>query len=240
MSDTVNMSAVSRPYVQDDGLKDILCNIKAVAFDLDGTLCDSIGNIIACTRALFARLDLRAPQDAEITATIGMRLEEGLRTLLPPPLKKDYEEVTLLYRRIFSEHPEFMLDRIFPGVEELLEALKARGIKIGFISGRIRKGVMRTLDATFLGDYADLIVSGDEGASKPAPDLMRLFSDRSHIPCASILGVGDSDLDVGMCLAAGSYCLAVQTGVCNAEDFLALEAKPQFLLPSAADLQGYL
>lgn len=229
-----------RSYIQDKGLKEKMTSIKAVAFDLDGTLCDSIGNIIACTQATFKEMSLISPEPKAITATIGMRLEEGIRELLPQQLKPKYEEVTLLYREIFAKHPEFMLDNIFCGVREVLQILRNRHIKVGFISGRIRKGVMRTLDATFLGKYADAIVSGDEGQSKPSPDLMQIFSRRLGISCAHILGVGDSDLDVGMCLSAGSVCLAVQSGVCTANDFLHLEKKPQFILPNVADLKRYL
>lgn len=124
-----NANIERRDIVQMQGFDEIFPKIRAVAFDLDGTLCDSVGRIIACTCELFADLKLPRPDDKAITATIGMRLEEGLRQLLPDELKHSYLEVTKRYREIFLAHAEFQIDKMFPKVEEVMETLRSSALK---------------------------------------------------------------------------------------------------------------
>ncbi len=137
--------------VRDLGLAKLLTSVQALAFDLDGTLCNSIGNIISCTNFTFDAHNYRRPDESSIIKTIGLRLEEGLRELLPDEHKQEYLEFTASYREIFAQHPEFMIDTLYPGVPELMQKLKKRGIKIGFVSGRCLKGIERTLSNTVLG-----------------------------------------------------------------------------------------
>lgn len=229
-----------RDLIKMDGFGEVLPKIKAVAFDLDGTLCDSVGRIIACTCELFATLGLPRPSDSDITATIGMRLEEGLRKLLPPKMKSEYLEVTKKYREIFLSHAEFQIDKLFPKVQEVMEALRARDLKIGFVSGRVTMGVMRTMNCSCLGQYMDALSCGEDGPSKPDPTLMKVFSKRLDIPCENILGIGDADLDIGMCRGAGAYALGVQTGVCSGDKLASLTNPPHFLIPKIGDLLDYL
>lgn len=218
-------------------LGEVLDSVRALAFDLDGTLCDSIGNIISCTNFTFDAHKYRRPDKNAIVKTIGLRLEEGLRELLPDEHKHEYLEFTASYREIFSKHPEFMIDTLFPGVPELMKKLKKRGIKIGIVSGRCLKGIERTLSNTVLGDYCDAVSAGDEAPSKPDPALMYLLSERLNIECKNMLGVGDALIDIYMYKSSGAKALAVQSGVCTKEQLQ--KAKPEFLLPFAGDLNAY-
>ena len=223
--------------IMDLGLAELLDSVQALAFDLDGTLCDSIGNIIACTNFTFDAHNYRRPDESSIIKTIGLRLEEGLRELLPDEHKQEYLEFTASYREIFSKHPEFMIDTLYPGVPELMQKLKKRGIKIGFVSGRCLKGIERTLANTVLGDYCDAVSAGDEAPSKPDPALMYLLSKRLQIDCKSMLGIGDALIDIYMYKSSGATALGVQSGVNTAEELQ--KASPDFLLPFAGDLNAY-
>lgn len=223
--------------LKDHELGDLLDSVKALAFDLDGTLCDSIGNIIACTNFTFDAYKYRCPDKNAIVKTIGLRLEEGLRELLPDDHKSEYLEFTASYREIFSQHPEFMIDTLYPGVPELMNKLKKRGIKIGIVSGRCLKGIERTLSNTVLGDYCDAVSAGDEAPSKPDPALMYLLSERLHIECRNMLGVGDALIDMYMYKSSGAKALGVQSGVCTKEQLQ--KACPDFLLLGAGDLNAY-
>ena len=235
-----NANIERRDIVKMQGFDETFPKIKAVAFDLDGTLCDSVGRIIACTCELFSDLKLPRPDDKAITATIGMRLEEGLRQLLPDDLKHSYLEVTKRYREIFLAHAEFQIDKMFPKVEEVMDALRSRGLKTGFVSGRVTAGVMRTMNCSCLGQYMDALACGEDGPSKPDPTLMHVFSKRLDIPCENILGIGDADLDIGMCRGAGAVAMGVQTGVCSGDWLMSLPQPPHFLIPEIGDLLEYI
>lgn len=203
-------------------------------------MCDSIPNIIACTSYVFESYDLPVPSAPSIKGTIGLELEEALRTLLPCDMKARSAEITAAYRRAFIGHPEFLIDTLFENLEPLMQKLRALEIKIGYVSGRSLKGIMRTLESTLLGDYCDAVAAGDEAPSKPAPEVMYLLAERLHVMPHQILGVGDSFMDIRLCHNSGAFSLGVESGVLSGDAMLAMDAPPQFILPLAADLTKYL
>ncbi len=216
----------------------VLCGVKAVFFDLDGTLVDSIGTIIECTRCVFSLKKLPIPSDSAILKTIGTELSDGLTSLLPPERRGEGQEVTAFYRQVANADERFKIDKLFPDLEPLFAALKGRGLKLAFASGRSRRCILNTLSATFLGGYSDGVCGGDEVPSKPAPDMALKLCETLGVKPAEVLGVGDADLDILMYQRAGCKTLAVSTGVWSGQ---ALESlKPDLLLPRASDLFSYL
>ncbi len=231
-------SSLRRDLVIDEKLPCILKEVKAVVFDLDGTLCDSIPTILNCTRKTFLQEGLTPPLDEDVLKTIGLELSEGITSLLPDGEKHRGLEVTAHYREIFINTPEFVKDYIFPGVFELLENLRKHGLKIAYASGRSKTGILRTLDATFLGDFCDAIAAGNEVPSKPNPLMMFKVCERLNLNPNECLGVGDASLDILMFKNAKSYSLGVQTGVLCGDVLSSL--KPDALLPKVSMLDTYL
>ena len=213
--------------------------IKAVAFDLDGTLCDSIGQIVQCAQLSFKALKLPCPNELAIKGIIGKKLQEGLESLLPPDLVPAFgDKVTQVYRDTFAQLPEIRETRLFPWVPALLAHLKDRGLKIAFASGKSRRGIERSLNESILGDYCTVYCAGDEVPSKPDPAMARVVAQRLHLPCAAILGVGDAGMDVELFQNASCVSCGVQSGVWSGEALLQL--KPNLLLPHAGALMDFL
>jgi len=236
MTDDVTVGR--RNVVKIAHLDEILRKVRAVVFDLDGTLTNSVPQIIGCTKHTFRELYLPEPSDVAIMKTIGLELEEGLTSLLPEDKKGDGAYVTRLYREISVSHREYSEDRLFPGIEKLLIKLRTHGYLIGYASGRSVMGIKRTLSQTFLGQYCDALCGGSECPSKPCPVMMEIIGSRLQVKCSEILGVGDSGLDILMYEKSGSYSLGVQSGVYSGD---ALERlNPHFILPYAKDLANYL
>ena len=233
-------NSARRDLCCDAGLPDILKKVKALILDLDGTVTDSIGNILVCMRTTFEALGAPPPEDDAVRQTIGMTLEEGMAALLGEKNQDQALVYCAEYRRIFNEHPEFNRDVLFPGIEILLKKLSRRGLKIGVASGRSRAGVVHTLDNTVVGDYCEAFVSGSETPSKPAGDMAVLLCMRLGLDTTEVLGVGDSALDVEMYHRAGCPALGVETGVCSGPDFLAMDTPPEVVLPSLSALAYYI
>lgn len=227
-----------RDLVFVDNLENLQKKVKAVVFDLDGTLTDSIGQIIECTGRTFDYYHLKKPDTKAIMSTIGLELSQALTSLLPEDKKHLGEQFTKDYREIFLSYRELQIDKIFEGTEELVKKIRERGLKIGYASGRSLAGIKRTLDATFLGDYCDAICGGSEVPSKPNPQMMNTVCQRLQVQNSQALGVGDSSLDILMYQNAGSMSVGVQTGVWSGDALLKL--KPNLLLPKVGDLINYL
>lgn len=219
-------------------VQEILPKLEAVIFDLDGTLCDSISVIIACTRQTFEELSLPVPAKEQIMVQIGKKLPEALSALLPAEHKDLSAQALDTYLQLHHTHPEFKIDRLFPQLEPLFVKIKARGLKLGVASGRMSVGITHTLEHTCLGQYCDAWCAGDEVPSKPDPLMMQTVCRRLGVAPEHSLGVGDSGLDLEMYHNSKAYALGVQTGVWSGEALLTLS--PQLLLPKASDLCSYL
>ena len=227
-----------RDLIEDNNLHALMRKVKAVIFDLDGTLTDSIGTILSCTHKTFAEEGLPQPDVHAIMGTIGLELSEGITRLLPKEHKSRGKEITAHYREIFISTPKYVEDHLFPGTQELMQKLKDCNIKIGFASGRSRTGMLRTINGTFLSDYCDALASGNEVPSKPNPAMMYKVCERLGIEPKDALGAGDASLDILMFQNAQAYALGVQSGVWSGDALKTLN--PDALLPNISMLANYL
>ena len=223
-----------RDLVQVEKFATFASEIKAVVFDIDGTLTDSISQIITCTKLAFSKYGLEVPQDKDIKGIIGKKLGEGLGSLLPEDKKNYTDEVTAAYRSIFAADKSINATILFPKVLDLLYLLKQNGFKVGFASGKSTVGIKRALSDTKLDLICDAYCAGDEVPSKPDKSMMLTVAKRLNLEPYELLGVGDAGMDIEMYKNAGSYSCAVQSGVWSGSAFCALN--PDLLVPDVSFL----
>ncbi len=224
----------------DDGLRECLQEVKLLAFDIDGTVTDSIDQIITCFKRTFKYANLPVPTSEDIKGTIGMTLDKGIQSLLPDPSDERLgKEITQLYRDTFAVSPDIKESVLFEGMLETFEILKSKGYEIAMATGKSRLGVDHLLnDIPELKAYFNIICTGDRCESKPSPAMINEISALSGVPVSKILGVGDALLDMQMFRNAKCHELGVLTGVC---DFYALDDfDTEFILPRATDIIKYL
>jgi pyrophosphatase PpaX len=178
-------------------------------FDLDGTVVDSAGIILASMRHATREVLGREIPDPQLMAAVGgPGLEAQMRDL-------GGEERTAELVRVYRAHNE-PLHRglaLFPGIERVLVSLRAAGCRLGIVSAKRRSTVELAFDATAIGGLFDVVVGGDEAkAQKPAPDLLLLALERLSAPSAGAVYVGDSPFDVAAARAGGLYSIGVAWG----------------------------
>ena len=198
---------------------------RAVLFDLDGTLLDTVADIsLALNRALAAH-DLPALGLEEIRTLIG----RGAPTLIERTLARlggcaaHADPAQLLecfsahYRRI-QEHPE-MQARAFPGVLAGLAGLHALQLRLAVVTNKSTPDARTLLGRLGLGRWIDVVVGGDSGiALKPHPQPLLRACEQLRIAPAEALMVGDSLNDVLAARAAGMRVICVPYGYAEGAD----------------------
>lgn len=184
---------------------------ELLVFDWDGTLMDSLGSIVACTRATLERLELPPLPDAEIRRAIGLGLLETVERLAPGAGPQVVEAVKTCYRELwlstYREHPV-----LFPAAPALLGDLAQAGYLLAIATGKSRRGLDRDLDVTGLADRFHATRTVDEAPSKPHPGMLLDLLDELGVRPDRALMIGDSVWDLQMAANAGVPALGVATG----------------------------
>jgi pyrophosphatase PpaX len=198
-----------------------------VLFDLDGTVVDSGGIILASMRhATRTVLGRDIPDVALMAAVGGPGLEHQMRSFGP-----DHVEELI---RVYREHNEPLHDelKICVGMDDVLIALKEQGRKLGIVSAKRRRTVELAFANVAVGHLFDVVVGGDEHEKqKPEPDLLLLALDRLEANPQDAAYVGDSPFDMQAAKAAGVFAVAVAWGgIHRVEDADVLVESPEELL----------
>jgi HAD superfamily hydrolase (TIGR01509 family) len=165
---------------------------KAIVFDLDGTLVDSLPLVL---RAISHAIEPFGPDrpTMDIFAHLGGPPERFMPGLLNDP--KDAPEA--LARMFRFHHENQHLIRPFEGVAVVLQQLRAAGLDLAIWTGRDRRSTDLILREHALTDYFAAVVCGDDLAThKPEPEGLREILRRLGIAASETVFVGDADVDV--------------------------------------------
>jgi pyrophosphatase PpaX len=179
-----------------------------VLFDLDGTVVDSGGIILASMRHATREVLGREFADAELMATVGgPGLKEQMRQLGPDHV----DELVRVYRA----HNEPLHEELvgFAGIEDVLVRLKDEGRRLGIVSAKRRATVGLAFARVEIGHLFDVVLGGDDSErQKPAPDpLLNALALLDASP-AEAAYVGDSPFDMQAAKAAGVFAVGVTWG----------------------------
>ena len=191
--------------------------IKAVIFDIDGTLMDSVGRIIKTMQLSFREQGIPEPDAAAAKEVIGLSLKEAAEQLLPEAAPDVCQALVAAYRKNYTLLEDREPTELFRDAVPFLRELRRRGFYTGLATGKSRKGCRRVLEGYGLSQYIDVSVAGDEFPSKPAPDMLLAAVGMLGLPAASCLMAGDSELDLLMAERAGMPGAGVLTGVHDRE-----------------------
>lgn len=139
----------------------------AVYFDVDGTLLDSAPGVTRCVAAALSEMGLPVEDQATLMLHVGPPLAEGFRTV--SGLDADTaEEAVRRYRRHYESEGVFEAS-LFPGVADLLQSLRDRGVRLSTATSKTERMTRIVLDHLGVADLLDRIVgAGPERATKTA------------------------------------------------------------------------
>ena len=216
-------------------------NPKVVLFDMDGVLYDSMPNHgVAWQRAMkefgihFTLEDSYATEGARGVDTIRKYAKEQLGKELT---EEEAQKVYDVKAHYFHEMPEA---KVFDGVLDLMQKIKASGLKIGVVTGSAQLPLIKRVTRDF-GDYvsADQITTAyDVKRGKPNPDpyLMGLQKAGNYTPTEGIV-VENAPLGVHAGAAAGCYTVAINSG--PLDDSVLLNEGADILFPTIREFADY-
>lgn len=187
--------------------------IRAVVFDLDGTLVDTLPDLTHALQVALVRLQLPAVPDGLVRASLHGGLEGTARAALEVlqhasahSALPSYEHLLATYRAVYRDHL-WRTSRPYPGVSAMLRTLYSKGVRIALCTNKAEAEAHRLLRAFALDACFDAVVGGDTlPMRKPAPQpLLHALALLETQPDAALM-VGDSQVDLDCAQAAGVAC----------------------------------
>ena len=190
-----------------------LQKIRAIVFDLDGTLLDTLPDIGASCNAALRRFGLAERSLNEYRRLVG----NGIRTLVhraaPEGTPDDVYEQTLAY--YLQYYPEHCTEhtRFYPGIEQMLATLKGAGYLLGVLSNKTEKTAVRIINHFFPSSPFQL-VWGNNGQRplKPDPTAGKLLCEELGVLPDELMYVGDGDTDMEFASRNGFFAAGVTWG----------------------------
>ena len=198
--------------------------LKAVVFDLDGTLIDATEAIVASFLHTFAVIGEPPPARADIVKSIGHVIEDQFRLFT----KHDPEDCAHIYR---AHNLTVARDKtqLLPGAKESLHQLRAHGLRLGFATSKGRDRAELTLaHLGVLSAFEARISPSEVTHPKPHPEAVLKALDLLGAKPEEGLVVGDTRFDVLAARAAGTRCVCVSTGYATEQELVSLKPEAVF------------
>lgn len=194
-------------------------NIRAVVFDLDGTLLNTLEDLANATNWALRHNGLPERTIDEVRRFVG----NGVRRLIERAVPADTEAALL--EQVFADFKTYYVSHcqdctcLYDGIPEMLEQLKAGGYKMAIVSNKLQAGVDELYEFYFR-ETIEVAVGEREGIRrKPAPDMVETALKELGISADEAVYVGDSDVDLQTARNSGLACISVLWGFRD-RDFL--------------------
>ena len=213
-------------------------SIRAIIFDMDGTLIDSIDLYHVILKDIMGTLGMEMPFSRELlfeSLSHGVKLSD---IIFPPDMnnrEKIVERFRSLamdaFREIFSRGDVKLID----GVSSLFEELRRRGFSLAIATSSMTEMVVPFLKAKNLHPYLHCVLGRTEVPQlKPFPDPLLKCMEILNVQPHETVYVGDSAVDIQAGKAAGTWTVGVLTGT---SDLSRLESEaPDAILDTVGDL----
>lgn len=209
---------------------------RAVLFDLDGTLADTVELILRSFRHTMRTHLGTSPPDERFLEGIGTPLPVQIATFA----RDDAERKEMLATYVaFQRESHDRMVRPFPGAGSVVAELRRRGVAVGLVTSKASGIARRTMRVCDLLDRFDCVVCGDEverGKPDPEPVIRAMRALGTCDEPDRVVFVGDSPHDLRAGRAAGTRTAAVGWGPID-RAVLEMEA-PDFFLERLEDVLG--
>ncbi len=190
--------------------------LRLVLFDVDGTLVDSQGSIVAAMTASFNALSLPVPDRQAILSIVGLSLPVAISELANEHATEVQQRLVDGYKQAYHAHRVAQgaaSSPLYPGAREVIEALHAiPEVLLGVATGKSQRGLDALIEAHGLERYFVTRQVADHHPSKPHPSMIETACAETGVGAGNTVMIGDTRFDMDMARAAGVPGIGVTWG----------------------------
>ncbi|TQR20636.1 HAD family hydrolase [Psychrobacillus vulpis] len=180
--------------------------MKAIIFDFDGTLANTLPICYYAFQHVFKQYDNKDLTSEDIKAMFGPS-ETGIIRENLLDLNKE-QAIEMYYEKYFEKHKQ-LVERN-SDIDDLLRYIKEKGIKLGIVTGKAKRSLDISLKALDMEDLFDVIITGDDVIDpKPHPEGIIKALALLDVQKDEAIFVGDSEADILAGVRADVYTIGV-------------------------------
>lgn len=213
---------------------------KAVIFDLDGTLLNTLDDLADSTNYALSRFGYPTRTIDEVRQFVGNGVAKLIERAIPEGKNNpNFEKCLAIFKENYAQN---MYNKTAPynGIIEMLSNLKSKGIKIAVVSNKFDLAVKELCKKYFEG-FIDFAAGENEAQGikkKPAPDTVISVLNEFNFAPEDAVYVGDSDVDIMTAKNSKMPCISVTWGFRD-EKFL-LENGATILINAPSEIYNHL
>ena len=200
--------------------------IKAVFFDLDGTLVNSLEDLATSTNYALKEFGFPIHEVEKYKYFVGDGMQKLIQRVLPEN-SRTAEMQKSVFQSFWNHYAEHYVDKtvVYDGIKELLSALRQEGLKLAVVSNKAQEMAIEVTNK-LLGDSLDVVCGKQEGyLPKPDPKLtLKTMSDMGVKPEECVF-IGDSGMDAATAVNIGCVGIGVLWGFRTEDELLDNGAK---------------
>ncbi|MBE6130200.1 MAG: HAD family hydrolase [Erysipelotrichaceae bacterium] len=210
---------------------------KAVIFDLDGTILNTLDDLYYSTNYALVKYNLNKRTYEEIRCFVG----NGVKVLIEKAVGENHQHlvdnVILEFKNHYKEHS---LDHIkeYDGIKEVLIELKRKGLKLAVVTNKFNQAAQDIINKYFNGIFDIVLGETKELNRKPHPDMCNYVLQKLKVSSTEALYVGDSDVDIMTAKNANLKCISCSWGFRTKDELFSSGAN--IIIDNPFDIIKYL
>ena len=211
---------------------------KAVLFDMDGTVLDTLGDLAAAVNHTLREFSMPERSIAEIAAALSNGAAYLIAHTVPDGTPKELtDKVLAAYALYYDAHCD-ILTGPYDGIVPLMEKLRDKGVKLAVISNKQDTAVKPLAEKYFPGLLEIAVGESAEVRRKPNPDAVLAALRHIGVEREDAIYVGDTEVDLQTARNAGMECASVDWGFRTREQLVEIGA--EHIFNTVQELEEYL
>lgn len=210
--------------------------MKAVLFDLDGTLLDTRDMILNSLQYAYKKVlgEETMPPDKKFLSLVGIPLRKQMDIIDPERSDELFEA--------YHENNRLVHDKMlkgFEGTDEALAALQQKGLRMAVVTSKRHDPAVSGLEQMGLAHFFEFVIGADDSTEhKPEPGPLLLGAERMGLAPTECAYIGDSPYDMRAAIAAHMYAIGALWGMFDKETLA--EAGAEVFADALADVVKFM